>query len=108
MPAIRKNLNLRILLNGRFKPLFLKKKLDNKQYHLELLKSTVIEMFIRLMYPHNMGGIYNADFKLVNPSKEGIVIMLKADLFLDDESEIKNIRKYNLHPEFIKSVNILK
>lgn len=106
---------IRVLLNGDFKPIFVNrnKVTFDKKLHYKLLRESVINMFSKLFYPLNMHlSEHNVlDFELLKISKQGILIHMVNELETLGNYNVKelesDLRKYNLHPDFLKYVKIL-
>ena len=110
-------LYLKVAINGEFKPLFLKRKYPNKLENLEYLKECILKTMMKLFYPYNVDinvkdNLLNFNSLTLSESR-GIVIYVECKLRLPPVYEInkqnieKQIRLYNIHPDFIKYIKIV-
>ncbi len=113
----RVKLYLKVLLNSRFKPLFLTRFFSNKNQYLKCLKECIVKTMMKVFYPYNIDISYDnvSVFNLLTLSKKkGILLYIECDLNMPTSAKInpheieRTIRLYNIHPDFLKYVNVLK
>jgi len=96
----------KVALSINFKPLFLKG--NSNKNDLKVLEDVLYNLFTKVNYPHNVDK--RAVFNYISTSwRTGVILFMEVMLDLKSEPKqaLKCIRDFNIHPDFIKRINLV-